>query len=247
MNRHKQIARQVLPLIDLTSLNDTDTEEDIIALCNKASGKQGHVAAVCIYPQFVKTAIRCLRLTGIPVATVVNFPNGNDPIDTTCQHIQQAIRNGATEIDVVMPYHRYLANHVDDVREFIRTCKITCGKQTILKVILETGALLDPSLIERAALDVIDAGADFIKTSTGKISIGATVSATQAMCQAIQKTHQHSGRNIGFKASGGIRFLAQTLPFLATIEEILGEQWLHPNTCRFGASSLLDDVLAQLR
>lgn len=246
MNRYKQIAKQVLPLIDLTSLNTTDTKEDIIALCKKAQNKKGHVAAVCIYPQFVKTAIDCLRLTGIPIATVVNFPDGNESLTTTCEQIKRAINDGATEIDVVMPYHQYNLGNISHVQEFISKCKEACEKKAILKVILETGMLLNPVLIERAALDVIEAGADFIKTSTGKVAVGATVSATQAMCQAILKTYHEEGRKIGIKASGGIRFLAQTLPFLATIEETLGEKWLHPETCRFGASTLLDDLLDQL-
>ena len=107
--------------------------------------------------------------------------------------------------------------------------------------------MLDPLVIEQAAIHVIESGADFIKTSTGKVSVGATVSATQAMCRAIKTIYDNSGCKIGIKISGGIRFIAQSLPFLATIEEILGEEWLEPQTCRFGASVLLDDVLDTLR
>lgn len=246
MNRYKQIAKQILPLIDLTSLNETDCEQDIMTLCNKAYSKKGHVAAVCIYPQFVKTALSCLRLTGISIATVVNFPHGTDKLSKISDDIQSAINHGATEIDVVMPYQQYLNGKIDNVKQTIRECKLACDKKAILKVILETGMLLDPAVIKRASLDVIEEGADFIKTSTGKVPVGATVSAAQAMCEAIAQTYQQTDRRIGFKASGGVRFLAQALPFLATIEETLDPSWLHPDTCRFGASSLLDDVLQQL-
>ncbi|MCD6055292.1 MAG: deoC [Gammaproteobacteria bacterium] len=246
MNRHQQVARLVLSLIDLTSLNETDTDEHIKSLCEKAHSDKGHVAAVCVYPPFVKTAMSCLRLTGISVATVMNFPSGNHSLEETCSHIEKSISQGAAEIDVVMPYQRYQRGDRDHACEFIKACKNTCGEKARLKVILETGYLLDPDLIERAALDAIHSGADFIKTSTGKISIGATVSAAEAICSAIHQHFEETGRKVGFKASGSIRFMAQTLPFLEIVDTILGEEWLHPETCRFGASTLLDDVLAQL-
>lgn len=216
---------QVLSLLDLTSLNDTDTAETIDTLCQNA--KSNNVAAVCVYPKFVKQAADSLKNSDIKVATVVNFPHGNDSLETVQQDIVQAIQDGADEIDLVFP-------HVDDAHHFIQACKKTCGDR-ILKVILETGALKEKNLISKASQCALTAGADFLKTSTGKIEIGATLEAAETMLQEIKQ----SKRQVGFKASGGIRTAEQAMQYINLANRILGNGWVTPQTFRIGTSRLL--------
>lgn len=243
-NDSAALAKRVLSLIDLTSLNENDTEDTIKKLCQQASTKAGTVAAVCIYNRFVPLAKSLLQKTDVKVATVCNFPGGNMPLDFVIKEIARAIAAGADEIDVVMPYHAYLAGKKPEVKNFITTCKKNCGNLT-LKVILETGALQDENIITAASEDAILAGADFIKTSTGKIATGATLEAAQAMLRVIARLKPEY--MAGFKASGGVRTLAQAAAYLQLADAILGPQWATAQTFRFGASALLGEVLMQLQ
>src|SRR3990167_3213579 len=174
---HSITPPQLIPLIDLTRLTENDREEAIHELCELAQTPYGNVAAVCIYANFIGLAKKWLVNTPIKIATVANFPDGNKTLEACTKDINISIENGADEIDIVFPYHHFLAGKIDDVdvREFLQVCKNTCGKNIILKVILETGALLRPEVIAHATDIAILAGADFIKTSTGKISVGATL------------------------------------------------------------------------
>lgn len=224
---------QVLSLLDLTSLNDTDTAETIDTLCQNA--KSHHVAAVCVYPRFVKQAATALQNTHIKIATVVNFPKGTDSLENVLLDIKQAIQDGADEIDVVFPYQQFLAGNVDSATHFIRECKLACGKN-ILKVILETGALKEKNLIAEASRCALAAGADFLKTSTGKIEVGATLEAAEIMLQEIKQ----SKKQVGFKASGGIRTAEQAKQYVELANQILGEGWVTPQTFRIGTSRLLN-------
>jgi deoxyribose-phosphate aldolase len=239
------VAKRILSLIDLTSLNLTDTEEAISLLCQNATSKMGSVAAVCIYPQFIPYAKKYLKDKTIKIATVANFPEGNQSLNTVLQEIRNSIINGADEIDVVMPYHSYLAGDINAVKNFVQACKKTCGAEILLKVILETGALQQSEIIANASKDVILAGADFIKTSTGKISIGATLEAAKIMLTTIRDLKLN--RIVGFKTSGGIRTLPQAISYLQLADQIMGPKWVSPSTFRIGASSLVKDVMKDVR
>jgi len=233
------LAARVIPLIDLTSLNDNDTEQSVLQLCAKSKTSLGNVAAVCIYPQFVKTAKNALQSSNIKIATVANFPYGNDDHTSALNSIKQSIADGADEIDVVMPYQTFLAGDKNTVHEFIHACKQVCGTHIILKVILETGAIQKTSLIKEATEIAIEAGANFIKTSTGKIPVGATLEAAATILLTIKQT----GRSVGFKASGGVRTAEQAAQYLHLAELILGKDWISPQSFRIGASGLLDILL----
>lgn len=229
----------LIPFLDLTSLNDNDNDDVIQQLCKRATTPHGSVAAVCVYPQFLPVAYAALKNTHIKIATVANFPLGNDHVNAALKSIEQSIKDHADEIDVVMPYHAFLAGDTAIVEKFILACKEMCGEKIILKVILETGALKTDDLIYTASRLVIENGADFIKTSTGKVAVNATPEAAKAMLSAIKD----SGRNVGFKAAGGIRTSEQATRYVMLAEEIMGEGWLTPENFRLGASSLLDDIL----
>ena len=240
VNVEPGFVQRLIPLLDLTNLNENATPDDITQLCRDGNTLLGKVAAVCIYPQFIKPAKEVLHGGPIKIATVANFPAGSADINATVATINQAIEDGAQEIDVVMPYAAYLAGDQTVISSFTRTCKETCGKNILLKVILETGALPSFELIKMASIAVLDAGADFIKTSTGKISVGATLAATAAMLLAIKEANGQAG----FKAAGGIRTAQQAASYLFLIEQILGNQYLTADKTRIGASSLLKELLA---
>jgi deoxyribose-phosphate aldolase len=236
------LTKRILPLIDLTSLNDNDDDDTIKELCHRAVTSQGRVAAVCVYPQFVLLAKECLFNSGVKIATVVNFPYGDQQIDTIWQMTKNAIEDGANEIDTVIPYKEYLMENTASTKDLVKELKNICGSAVILKTILETGALLKPEIIATVSRDVILSGADFLKTSTGKIPIGATIEAADTMLRVIHDM-QDKGYKVGFKASGGIRTVKQAAEYLQIADNIMGPDWISPQTFRFGASGLLNDVL----
>jgi deoxyribose-phosphate aldolase len=233
------LPQKIFSLLDLTSLNETDDQASIAVLCQKAINPSGHVAAVCVYPQFVKQAATFFSETKVKVATVVNFPQGNESLEQVNQAIQESIRNGADEIDLVFPYSRFLSGDKAGAFEFIQACKKSCENKT-LKVILETGALKDPRLIEEVGRGVLNAGADFIKTSTGKISIGATTEAATVMLNVLKEMMPQLKRPIGFKVSGGVRTLEQAKVYIDLADQIMGVGWISPEHFRIGTSGLND-------
>lgn len=237
------VARRVLPLLDLTSLNDADDADSTAALCAKAVTPIGCVAAVCLWPSFVPQAKQMLAGTGVRVATVVNFPGGTLPASRVADQIARALAEGADEIDVVMPYAQIMGGQGGDQRaaDHLAICREACGPVT-MKVILETGVLAKPILIERAAALAVAAGADFLKTSTGKMPTGATPGAARILLTACRD----AGRPVGFKASGGIRDVETAAQYMALAEQICGSDFVSPATFRFGASGLLDAVLGLL-
>ncbi|WP_423063309.1 deoxyribose-phosphate aldolase [Candidiatus Paracoxiella cheracis] len=234
------IAKQLIPLLDLTNLNDDDTPKSIEKLCQQASTPFGEVAAVCIYPKFVGQAKNLLVGTSIKIATVVNFPNGNETLSDCVTQIKRVIQDGADEIDVVMPYEAYMRGQTDDVLEFLQACRGIMGPDIVMKVILETGALIYHELIAGACEIAIRAKADFIKTSTGKINPGASPQAAEIILNVIKK----SGEPVGFKAAGGVRTVEQATEYLSLAENIMGKAWISAKKMRFGASSLLQDILS---
>lgn len=235
-------AERILPLIDLTSLNDHDDAAAIERLCADAVTTHGPVAAVCLYARFVPQARRLLAATGVRIATVANFPQGACDIGKASAETEAAVAAGANEVDVVMPFEAWLAGRRAKARDLIAACKTACGEQARLKVILETAALGPPAKVAEATRDAIAGGADFVKTSTGKGAGGATLEAAEAMLKEIRA----AGGRVGFKASGGIRRVTEAAAYLALAERILGPDWPTPERFRFGASSLLGDVLQQL-
>ncbi|WP_404823033.1 deoxyribose-phosphate aldolase [Neiella holothuriorum] len=242
MSEFDALGKKIIGLMDLTSLNDDDTNAVIEQLCERANNPIAATAAVCVAPAFVHIAKQALDkqgLTAINVATVVNFPAGNPHIDQAVAETHAAIAAGADEIDLVYPYRAALAGDFAIGKLMVVAVKAACKGKAILKVILETGELKQAELIRQISADVIEAGADFIKTSTGKVEVNATLEAARVMLQEIKK---HGGR-VGFKAAGGIRTLEQADAYLELAEQICGRSWVTPQHFRFGASGLLDDVM----
>jgi deoxyribose-phosphate aldolase len=236
------LARRALALLDLTDLGDQATEAGTLQLCARATAGPAPVAAICIWPQFVSLARRTLGGSQVRVATVVNFPAGGTNVGRVSGDTAEAIGDGADEIDLVMPYKAFLDGDGYIASDMIAEIKAICGA-TLLKVILETGAYPDVAHVRSASDLAIAAGADFIKTSTGKIAQSATPEAARAMLEAIRA----SGLPVGIKPSGGIRTLADAKIYLDLADEVMGPSWANPRTFRFGASGLhqaLVDVLA---
>ena len=233
-------ASRILPLIDLTSLNEDDTPERVAALCEQAVTPAGAVAAVCVYPRFIAQVAEALGEGPVHVATVANFPSGTTDARRARREAEHALADGADEVDVVLPYLAYAAGERDAALEVVRECRAATDGAT-LKVILETGRLERADVIRRAATESLELGADFVKTSTGKLKPGATPAAARAMLEAIRD----HGRG-GFKASGGIRTVADAEAYLALADEVIGPGWVAPETFRLGASALLGAVLEAL-
>jgi len=236
------VAARAIRLLDLTSLNDSDDEAAVSALCSRALAAPGPVAAVCIWPRFIAVARARLEDSAVRIAAVANFPAGGDDIAAAVKETEDIVNQGGDEVDLVMPYTRWLGGDVTVARDMIAACKAACGDRVLLKVILETGDLREPAKIHAAATDAIAAGADFVKTSTGKIAVSATLEAAEAMLRAIKD----SGKDVGFKAAGGIRDTAAAADYLAHADRIMGANWADPRHLRLGASGLLDDLRKQL-
>ena len=235
------VARRALPLVDLTNLDAACAHGDIDALCERAVTPRGTVAAICIWPRFVSHARD--RLGGaVPIATVVNFPDGGTNEDITAVETRQAIRDGAAEIDLVMPYRAFAEGDRAAASRTVRTVRAEVPDDRLLKVILETGELREEPFIRDASRLAIECGADFIKTSTGKVAENATLRAARIMLEEIRA----SGETVGFKPAGGIRSVEDAAAYLALADEIMGADWTGPRTFRFGASGLLDDLLAAM-
>ena len=231
-------AKRALPLIDLTNLEDDCAPADIRALAAKAETPHGRVAALCVWSDFVELSADLVSGTGIDVATVVNFPGGDRPLGEIVALTRRCVAAGASEIDTVIPRAEgdaAIAAHVEAVRE-------ACGPAR-LKTILETGEMRGKDEVRRASRLCIEAGADFIKTSTGKAQVNATPDAARWMLEEIAGSGRHG---VGLKPAGGIRTVADAATYLALADEIMGRGWAVKATFRFGASSLLGNVLAAL-
>jgi deoxyribose-phosphate aldolase len=236
----KALARRAIACLDLTNLNDDCCEADVISLCARAATPYGDTAAVCIWPRFVPLAKQKIGNSAIRIATVVNFPHGGGDTAPVIAETGKAIADGADEIDMVMAY-RLVADRPADAQAQITAIR-NAARGRLLKVILETGELKDAALIHKAAEIAIAAGADFIKTSTGRVPVNATAAAAHVMLSVIAG---HHGR-IGFKPAGGIRTLDDVALYFGLADEILGPDWATPKTFRIGASSVLDVLIATL-
>ena len=242
-----------LAMIDLTTLEGQDTPGKVRQLCQKAMHLHDrlpglpHVAAVCVYPTMVPVAKKALRGTGIKVASVATaFPSGMAPREVKLAETRIAVEEGADEIAMVFSRGHFLQGDYGFVFEEIAAVKDACG-EAHLKVILETGELGTLDRVRRASVLAMHAGADFIKTSTGKIQPAATMPVTLVMLQAIRDYYYETGRAVGMKPAGGISKAKLAVHYLVMLRETLGSQWLTPERFRFGASSLANDVLMQLQ
>ncbi len=237
-----QTAQRALRSLDLTDLTETCTDQAIDALCRKALDPRGPVAAVCVWPQFVKRAQESLKGSSVRIATVVNFPAGGEDVGRVTDDVQEALSDGANEIDLVLPYGAVRRGDLAAATEMVEAVRELVDGDRLLKVILETGELKDAALIETASRIAIESGADFIKTSTGKTPVSATPEAAEIMLNAIKA----SDKPVGLKPSGGIRTVADAKVYLDLADRILGQGWATPRTFRIGASSVYDALIAAI-
>ena len=250
MTNSKELAQRVFSCIDNTTLNATDSEQSVEAFCRRtkeltiADGIT--VAAVCVYPRFVSCAKQTLEGSGIKVASVAGaFPHGQLPLDLRVAEVRRVVADGADEVDIVISRGLLLAGCDDAVRDEVAAMKEACNGRT-LKVILETGELPSPTLIAKASQLAIDGGADFIKTSTGKIAIGATLEAAEVMLNVVKENVKINKKTIGFKAAGGISTPEEALEYALLVKKILGEEYINSQTFRIGASRLTERLHAFL-
>jgi deoxyribose-phosphate aldolase len=233
-------ALQALGLLDLTDLSDDASESGLRSLCEKATGGPVPVAAICIWPRFVAQAREILGEGPVALATVVNFPQGDAALSAVVRETEAALADGADEIDLVLPWRDFLTGKTDAARDLVETIKACCGGKR-LKVILETGEYPDLDAVRAASELAIAAGADFIKTSTGKTARSATPAAARVMLEVIRATP----RPVGLKPSGGIRTLADAETYLGLADEIMGADWANPATFRGLYQALLDEIGGQ--
>ena len=242
----RDLALRVFSCIDNTTLNATDSDASVAAFCRRTVelGKPS-VAAVCVYPRFVATAKSVLAGSGIKVASVAGaFPHGQLPIELKVAEVKYAIASGADEIDMVLSRGSMLAGDYDTVRNEVAAMKEACSGRT-LKVILETGEL-SPTLIVKASQLTIDGGADFIKTSTGKIAVGATLETAELMLNVVKEKVKFNKKSIGFKAAGGIRTPEEALAYAEMAKKIVGDNYINNQTFRIGASRLTESLYSLL-
>ena len=239
--------------IDLTTLEGADTPGKVAALCSKALRPDPvdpsipPVAAVCVYPNLVPVAVERVRGSGVKVASVATaFPSGQAPLDVKLAEVREVVEMGADEVDMVIDRGAFLSGRYAKVYDEIVQVKEACG-DAHLKAILETGELGTYDNVRRASLLAMAAGADFIKTSTGKLPSAATLPVALVMLEAIRDVYEETGRMVGMKPAGGIRVAKQAVQHLVLVHETLGPDWLTPDLYRLGASSLLNDVLLQIR
>ena len=250
-NNHTEVYKQCLSMIDLTSLNSTDTVQEIIAMTEKvnqfASQFPGlpNVGAICVYPSMVATVKKHL-VPKIGIASVAaGFPSSQTFIEVKVAETAMAVMEGASEIDVVISIGKFLSGEYEDVREELQEIKAAC-RGSHLKVIIESGVLKSASNIKKASVLAMSAGTDFIKTSTGKMPVAATPEATYIMCTAIKDWHEHTGEKIGYKPAGGIGTTEDAVLHYTIVKEILGDEWLNNKLFRIGASRLANNLLTSI-
>ena len=251
-DERRQALRLILSVIDLTTLEATDTEEKVSALCKQAASFAGrkpdvpNVAAVCVYPPFASLVNRKLKGTGIKTACVATaFPSGQSPLPVKLMEVSYVVLEGAEEVDMVISRGKFLEGKYQEVADEITAVKAACG-DTHLKVILETGELKTVENIRKASELALLAGADFLKTSTGKIQPAATPEAFLVMLDTIKEYFTNTGIKAGIKAAGGIADDETALQYYMIVKEVLGNEWLHKDLFRIGASRLAEHVFNEL-
>lgn len=247
----KAIYSQILSMVDITSLNPTDSVKSITEFVDKINKFDTkfeilpHPAAICVYPKFVQT-VKDNLLEDLEIASVAGgFPDANTFIEVKVAEVAMAVMEGATEIDVVIPSGMVISGEFEEIFEDLQEIKAAC-RNAKLKVILETGVLMDPVLIKKAALVAMNAGADFIKTSTGKVSIGATYEAVYVMAKTVAEYNVKNNTKVGIKVAGGVSTTEQAVSYYTIVASVLGEEWLNENLLRFGASRLVNALISSL-
>ena len=248
----QDVLKRIFSCLDLTSLNPEDTVEKIRSMCRAINGFQTafpglpNVAAVCVYPPFIPVVRECLQAQDIEIVSVAaGFPSAQTFLEVKIKEVQMAAEKGASEIDIVLPLGIFFSRRYDAVLEEIQLVKKEMGP-TILKVILETGVLKTPALVWKASMIAMEAGADFIKTSTGKVQPAATPEAFQVMARAIATYYETTGRRVGIKPAGGISTTEEALKYYCLVDHVLGPEWLTRKLFRIGASRLANVVLRDL-
>src|SRR5436190_13938609 len=237
-------------MIDLTTLECKDSDCKVFALFQKAIRPSEdieipHVAAICVYPNLIKTAKGALAGSGVKVASVAtSFPSGQSPLKIKVEEVREVVELGADEVDMVISRGEFLEGNYNHTFKEVQEVKNACG-DAHLKVILETGELETYDNVRKASLIAMIAGADFIKTSTGKVQPAATLPVTLVMLEAIRDYYFETGKIIGMKPAGGIRTTKDAISYLCLVKETLGDMWLTPDLFRLGASTLLNDLLMQ--
>ncbi|MBP6231021.1 MAG: deoxyribose-phosphate aldolase [Paludibacteraceae bacterium] len=250
-NNTVEVYKTLFSIIDLTSLNNTDYEENIRLFTEKVNNfpekypEMPNVAAICVYPAYAEI-VKDTLVEDVEIAAVsAGFPSSQTFIEIKVAETALAINAGASEIDVVISIGKFLNKQYDDVFEEIEEIKATCTA-THLKVILETGALVSAEEIKKASVLSMEAGADFIKTSTGKMNPAATLEAAYIMCEAIKDFYKKTGVKVGFKPAGGIVTTKDAVEYYCIVKEILGDEWLTKDLFRLGASRLANNLLSDI-
>lgn len=248
-----EAIKMAISMIDLTTLEGKDSEGKVSALCQKGihpfegDNDIPHVAAICVYPNMIKTAKKALHGSGVKVASVAtSFPSGQSPMKIKVDEVKKVVSLGADEVDMVISRGEFLSGNDEYIFNEVKAIKEACC-DVHLKVILETGELETYDNVRKASLISMLAGADFIKTSTGKVQPAATLPVTLVMLEAIRDFYELTGTKIGMKPAGGIRNTKEAIAYLCLVKETLGDEWLTPDLFRIGASSLLNDLLMQYK
>lgn len=251
-NDTPEVKKFLFGSIELTSLKCTDSDESIMAFTEKVNqfdtqyADLPHVATICVYPCFAQVVRDTLEVEGVEIACVSgSFPSSQALIEVKVAETALAVKDGATEIDIVMPVGKFLSGNYEEMCEDIQELKETCG-DAAMKVILETGCLKTASNIKKASILSMYAGADYIKTSTGKEKVAATPEAAYVMCQAIKEYYDETGIQIGFKPAGGINSVMDALIYYTIAKEVLGEKWLTNKWFRLGTSRLANMLLSEI-
>ena len=251
-NDTPEVKKFLFGSIELTTLSTTDSDTSVMAFVDRvnrfdsAYPQLPHVAAVCVYPCFAEVASETLEVEGVEVTCVSgSFPSSQAVIEVKVAETALALRDGATEIDIVMPVGKFLSGNYEELCDDIAELKQVCGDKA-MKVILETGVLKTASNIKKASLLAMYAGADYIKTSTGKEKISATPEAAYVMCQAIKEYYEKTGIQIGFKPAGGINTVMDAIIYYTIVKEVLGEKWLTNKWLRLGTSRLANLLLSEI-
>ena len=252
-NDTPEVKKFLFGSIELTTLKTTDSDESVLAFTERVNQFDAqypdlpHVATICVYPCFAKVVSETLEVEGVEVACVSgSFPSSQALIEVKVAETALAVKDGATEIDIVMPVGKFLSGDYESVCDDIAELKQTCGDDVAMKVILETGCLGTASNIKKASILSMYAGGDYIKTSTGKEKISATPETAYVMCQAIKEYYDETGIQIGFKPAGGINSVTDALTYYTIVKEVLGEKWLTNKWFRMGTSRLANLLLSEI-
>ncbi len=252
-NDTPEVKRFLMGSIELTTLSCTDSDASVMAFTERVNEFENaypdlpHVATICVYPCFAEVVKDTLEVEGVEIACVSgSFPSSQALIEVKVAETALAVKDGATEIDIVMPVGKFLSEDYQSVCEDIAELKAACGENVAMKVILETGCLKTASNIKKASILSMYAGADYIKTSTGKEKIAATPEAAYVMCQAIKEYYDETGIQIGFKPAGGINTVMDAVTYYTIVKEVLGEEWLTNKWFRMGTSRLANILLSDI-